>query len=369
MKNILMCASIAALGALALPSAAHDGHDDAPAAVTASGPRRLPDGGVILPKASQRQLAIRTVVAERKRLPRSLELAGKVILDPNAGGMVQSTQAGRVEPGPKGLPSLGRTVRKGDVLAYIRPSNGALERGGQAALAAELRAGKALAEKRVARLEQLDGSVPGKDIEAARHELQSLSGRLAAVAASLSAPEALVAPASGVIASAAAVAGQVVEPRELLFEIVDPGRLRVEALVYDLDAGTDIAGAVASPAAGVALPLDLIGTGRALREQAIPVQFRVRPDGAGAPPLALGQPVRVLAQTRTMLAGIPVAAAAIVKNAANQDIVWVHTEAEHFVPKSVRVAPLDGARVALLDGVEPGERIVVRGASLLNQVR
>ena len=36
-------------------------------------------------------------------------------------------------------------------------------------------------------------------------------------------------PASGVIASANVVAGQVVDARELVFEIVDPSRLRVEA--------------------------------------------------------------------------------------------------------------------------------------------
>lgn len=370
MKKILFAASVALFGAPSLPTQAHDGgHDEAPVAVVASSPQRLPDGSIIFPKASQRQLAIRTIVAEQQPLPRSIELAGKVVLDPNAGGTVQPTQAGRIEAGPHGLPSLGQRVRKGDILAFIRPAAGTFERANQTAQAAELRAGKALAEKRVARLEQLEGSVPHKDIEAARLELQSMSERLAAVSASVTAPEALIAPASGIVASARAVAGQVVDAREVLFEIVDPSHLRIEALAYDAQVAGDIASAVASPGAGIALPLELIGAGRVLREQAIPVQFRIRPDQQGGYLLSVGQALKVLAQTRTTVAGIPVAAAALVKNAANQDIVWVHAEAEHFVPRTVRSALLDGARVAVVDGLKPGERVVVQGASLLNQVR
>src|SRR5436190_143251 len=77
--------------ALALPAFAHEGHDDAPSAPVASSPQRLPDGSVSLPKPSQRQLAIRTIVAEQKTLPQAVELAGKVVIDPNAGGKVQAT--------------------------------------------------------------------------------------------------------------------------------------------------------------------------------------------------------------------------------------------------------------------------------------
>ncbi len=370
MKKILFAASAALIGVAALPSAAHDGgHDEAPVAVIASSPQRLADGSLIFPKASQRQLAIRTIVADQQPLPRTIELAGKVVMDPNAGGTVQPTQAGRIEAGPKGLPALGQPVRKGEVLAYIRPASGTIERANQAAQAAELRAGKAIAEQRLARLEQLEGSVPRKDIEAARLELQSMAERLSAVSASVTQPEALVAPVSGVIASARAVAGQVVDAREVLFEIVDPGQLRIEALAYDADVAGNIAAAVGSPRPGIALPLELIGAGRVLREQAIPVQFRLRPNQQGGQLLSVGQALKVLVQTRTTVAGMPVAAAALVKNAANQDIVWVHAEAEHFVPRTVRSVLLDGARVAVVDGLKPGERVVVQGASLLNQVR
>ena len=45
-----------------------------------------------------------------------------------AGGKVQALVAGRLESGPQGFPSIGQSVRKGDVLAYVVPSSGQIER-------------------------------------------------------------------------------------------------------------------------------------------------------------------------------------------------------------------------------------------------
>ena len=91
----------------------HDHGEEAAPAAGGNAPRRLADGGVFLPKASQRQLGVRTVVAEEASLPATVELTGRVVLDSNAGGKVQPTQAGRIEAGPRGLPQLGQAVRKG----------------------------------------------------------------------------------------------------------------------------------------------------------------------------------------------------------------------------------------------------------------
>ncbi len=369
MKTFIIIIIIALALACATEAPAHDGHADAPAAPIANAPQRMGDGSVFLPKLSQRQMAIRTVLAQRKELARTVELNGKVISDPNAGGKVQASFAGRVEAGPHGLPSLGQSVRKGEVLAYIRPTAAPIERANQLAQAAELRANKTLAQQRLARLEQLAGSVPQKDIDAARLELQSVSERLAAVGASVSGVEALAAPNGGVIAATSVVAGQLVDARELLYEIVDPAGLRIEALAYDAQLAANIAGASVSPAAGSTLALDLVGAGRVLREQAIPIQFRLHGDAGKVALLSLGQPLKVLVQTRARLTGVALPAGALVKNAANEDIVWVHSDAQRFVARTVRSAALDGANVVVTDGIAPGERVVVQGASLLNQVR
>lgn len=341
-------------------------HGAAAAPPPSSSPRRLPDGSVFLPKPAQRQLGVRTQLAEAGELPRVLELNGKVAMDPNAGGTVQPLNAGRIEPGPRGLPNIGQAVRKGEVLAYVRPSTAPIERANQAAQLAELRAARSLAEQRVARLRELADTVPRKDLEAAESEARSLAERVAAVGDGLAAREALVAPVAGVIASAQALAGQVVDARALVFEIVDPTRLRIEALAYEPGITTDLGGA--SLALGeTRVPLRFVGAARSLREQALPLVFRA--EGQALAALALGQPVRVFVQRRQTIRGIAVPAAALMKNPANQTIVWVKTAPEHFAPRSVTVEALDGVRVAITSGLQAGDRVATQGATLINQIR
>ncbi len=369
----LRSSALAAIGlivslAAAAPSLAGEGHDhgDAAPAANSNGPKRQPDGSVFLPKPAQRQLMLRTAPVEETELPRAFELAGKVVMDPNAGGKVQAAVAGRIEAGPQGLPSVGQSVRKGQVLAYVLPSSGALERSGQVAQLAELRAAKSLADKRVARLKELADTVPRKDIEAAEAEAQSLSERIAALGAGLSNRDALVAPVSGVIASSHALVGQVVDARELVFEVVDPTRLRIEALSYDASQALDVAGASLSVGAEK-VALKFLGSARSLREQALPLQFSAA--GQALDRLAVGQPVRVVVQSKSRIKGIAVPVASLLKNPSNQTIVWVKEAPERFEPRVVTYEPLDGASVAVTSGLGAGERVVTQGASLLNQVR
>ncbi len=355
--------------ALCLATQASEGHDHggaAPAAATANGPQRQPDGSVFLPKPAQRQLGVRTLLTEAGKLPRTVELSAVVQMDPNAGGKVQALVAGRLQAGPRGLPSLGQTVRKGEVLGYVLPTAAPLERANQAAQLAELRAAKALADKRVARLNELADTVPRKDIEAAESEAASLAERVAAISTGLTSRDTLVAPASGVVASAHAVAGQVVDARELVFEIVDPARLRIEALAYDTALASNIGGATLA-VGEQRVPLVFVGAGRSLREQALPLTFRAQ--AAALSRLAVGQPVRVFVQTKDKVKGIAVPVASLLKNPANQTIVWVKTAPERFEPRTVTTEPLDGVSVAVTSGLKPGERVATQGATLINQVR
>ncbi|MBZ0143051.1 MAG: efflux RND transporter periplasmic adaptor subunit, partial [Rhodocyclaceae bacterium] len=223
-----------------------------PAEATAA--QRLPDGSLFVPKAVQRQLGLRHVVAEIKDLAATVEFNGKVIADPNAGGRIQATQTGRIEAGPKGLPTLGQKVARGQVLAFLRPTASSIERGNQQAQFAEIDAQLAIAERKRIRYEQLEGVVSTSAIETARLEVDALKKRRAAVGASIGAPEPLVAPVSGVIGAANVVVGQVVEAKEILFEVIDPARLAVEALAYDPALAEGIA-AASSPLPGGTLEL------------------------------------------------------------------------------------------------------------------
>jgi hypothetical protein len=357
--------ALVVLPPLAGADAGHD-HGAAPPPATGNGPQRQSDGSVFLPKPAQRQMGVRTLVAVAGTLPRAVLLPGKVVMDPNAGGRVQALVAGRLEPGPRGLPALGQAVRQGEVLAYVVPSVDPIERSNQSALLAELRANRSLAQKRVARLQELADTVPRKEIEAAESELASLAAREAAVGAGLASRDALVAPVSGVIASARAVAGQVLDARELVFEVVDPARLRVEALAFDTAIAQDVAGAHLA-VNGQKVPLVFVGASRALREQALPLAFRAQGPALGL--LAVGQPVEVVVQTRSRIAGVPLPAAALMRNPANQTVVWVKTAPERFEPRVVTVQPLDGASVAVTSGLRAGERVATQGATLINQIR
>jgi membrane fusion protein, heavy metal efflux system len=370
MKRTLIASTLGLLIALAgtPPALAGPGHDhgDGPPASSANGPQRQADGSVFLPKPAQRQLGVRTQVTEAADLPRSFELNGKVVMDPNAGGRVQPLNAGRIEPGLRGLPNPGQSVRRGEVLAYVVSSAAPIERSNQAAQLAELRAAKSLADKRVARLRELADTVPRKDIEAAESEALGLAQRIAAVGAGVSPREALVAPVSGVIASADVVAGQVVDAREVLFEIVDPARLRIEALAFDAGMAVDI-GSASIAIGQERVPLQFVGAGRSLREQALPLVFRAQ--GRPLAALAVGQPVRVFVQGRDKVKGIAVPASSLMRNPANQTIVWVKTAPERFEPRVVTTSPLDGVTVAVISGLAPGDRVATQGATLINQVR
>ena len=368
MKQVLRIAGLA-LALMGLASHAGEGHDHGDASAAASGgngPQRQPDGSVFLPKPAQRQLGVRTLTAVAGELPRTVELNGRVLMDPNAGGKVQAVVAGRIEAGPRGLPEAGQTVRKGEVLAYVAPTAAPIERSNQAAQLAELRASQALANIRVARLRELSDTVPRKEIEAAESEAASFAARAAAIGAGLNSRDALVAPVSGVIASANAVAGQVVDARELVFEIVDPSRLRIEALAFDTALAADVGGATLA-LGGERVPLRFIGAARSLREQALPLSFGA--EGAVLSKLAVGQPVRVFVQTRQKVKGIAVPVASLMKNPANQTIVWVKTDAERFAPRTVTTEPLDGVDAAVTSGLAPGDRVATQGATLINQVR
>ena len=347
-------------------------HIDGPAASGgAAGPgalMRLPDGGVQVPKRAQRSMGLRTVRTAAGQHATTLTLNARVVLDPRSAGLVQAPVAGRIEAPPSGLPVAGQAVRRGQVLALVHPVLGAAERTAQQASLAELRASRQVAQRRVERLAQLDGVVPAKDIESARVELQSLGERERLLARSLDGAQPLVAPLSGVLASARALAGQVVEPQAVLFEVVDPQRMRVEARVSDPTQAAQVTGGAIPGRPDVTL--QVVGAARVFQDGGVPLTFQARSETAV---LAIGQPLTVVATLSgpgaPLLAGVAVPAEAVVRNPANLPIVWVKASAERFQPVAVQAVPLDAQRVLVTQGLSADQRVVVQGASLINQVR
>jgi membrane fusion protein, heavy metal efflux system len=341
-------------------------HLDGAASPTGSGLTRLPDGSVNVPKLSQRRMQIRTVLAPQTEAGATVELNGRVVIDPNAGGRVQAVHGGIVEAGPQGLPAAGQAVRKGQVLAYLKHHAEPFAEAAQQAELANLRASRQIAEQRLQRLEALEGTTPRKEIDAARAELAGLRAREASIGGSLRAREAIVAPVAGVIARAELLVGQVVEARELMFEIVDPARLMVEATTSDATLAKRIDTARLAAPAGH--PLRLVGAAGTLRDGVLPLTFRASV-ASDAAPLALGQPVTVVVQLRDKVKGVVLPSSALVRNPANEPVVWIKSGAERFIPQPVEARPLDGNTVVVTRGLAPDNRVVVQGAALVNQIR
>lgn len=372
-------AAVAALAFLAssMPAESHPGHgdDDTPVSredldsstLPPNSPRRLPDGSLFVPKQAQLVLGIRTAISRHGEASRVVRLVGRVAADPAASGTVQSTMPGRVELAPGGLPRVGQRVVRGEVLASIAPVINAIDRGNILQQLALIDRDLTTLKQRAEEAVNSDSDI--KLTNAITGEVETLLRRRAAINRIIVDREGmqipLRAPADGVISVANAVAGQIVESRTTLYEIVDPERVWVEASGYDPTLLDAIAGASAVTADGRALPLSYLGHGPKLNQQAIPILFHVQEPTM----LPIGTPVLVLVETRDKHKGIILPPAAVVRNPAGQAIVWQHTGAERFVPLLVRVEPVDGKSIAVVSGLAEGRRVVVVGAELLSQVR
>ncbi len=354
----------------ATSASAHEGHDHGPEpAIMVNGDQRAmrqPDGSVFVPKPIQRIFGLRTIEARPGRYARTAELPGRIIPDPNASGYVQTAIGGVLSPPPGGFPRLGTQVKEGDILAYVTPPLAAIDVSDMRQKQGELDQQIAIVQRRLARQESLvtSGAVARTTLEETRLELEGLRDRRAALDTIRNEPQPLIAPVSGIIAEGTPITGQIAQTNAVVFHIVTPGRLWVEALSFDTVTQSGPASAKASN--GKTLALTFRGSGLADRSQSIPVHFSVE---EGSKELRPGQFVTVFTETGETRSGIALPRTAIVRTANGQDFVFEHTTAERFDPRPVRIEPLDATRVLVATGIEAGKRIVVQGAELLDHVR
>lgn len=349
----------------------HEGHDHGSASVPApsgDAPSRLSDGSIFLPKPTQRLLDVRTIVARPEEAFRAVSLIGRVIADPNRSGLVQSINGGRILSPDNGLPALGQTVTKGDVLALVEQALSQADQTGIAEQVGAIEQEIAVAEAKLERVRTLAarGVSAQSQVTDAETELAGLRRRLDIFADVRSAPETLRAPVDGVIASVNIVAGQVVGPEDTVFHIIDPDGLWVEALIYGQIDPSTLSGASVSAADGTAIALRFIGFSKALQQQATRVQFAIVDP---SPTMGVGQPVQVFARSGDVVSAMVLPREAVLTGANGESLVWRHAEAERFEPRPVRTEPFDATRVIVRAGLAEGDRIVVRGSELINQVR
>lgn len=327
--------------------------------------QRMPDGAVFVPKPSQRILGLANLKVAHAAHQQVTTLPGRIVPDPNASGVVQASVAGRISAPPGGFKRLGTRVRAGDVLAVVQPAISTADLASQTQQIRELEQQIALISRRLERYRQIAaGIVTRAQVEDTELELAGLQARRQAVERVQREPEQLRAPVEGVLAAANIVAGQMADPNAILFHIVDPGRLWVEALSYIGIVAGDRGSAVLPD--GRALRLAFEGAGLSDRNQSVPLHFSILHTEAG---LRLGQLVSVQMVTGLVHEGLAVPRASVIRAANGTMLVYEQSNPERFVPREVRVEPLDAERVLVLSGLEPGKRIVTTGAELLHQVR
>ena len=369
-RAVLVAAVGFAAFLIAQTAHSHEGEDHSTPAITRPfAPRdiaqMLSDGSVFVPKSTQRILAIRTVVTEPAVYRRTIELPGRIIPDPNASGFVQAAVGGRLSPPEGGFPRLGTPVKKGDVLAYVTPPLQAIDVSDMRQRQGELDQQISIAERRLTRYEALvpSGAVSRVQLDETKLELQGLKERRASLDKVRRETEALVAPVDGIIADGTPVAGQIAQTNAVVFHIIDPARLWIEALSYESLPSLQRATARVGEKE---LNLAFRGAGFADRNQSIPIHFAIEGDVAG---IRVGQFVTVHAETPDELKGLAVPRASIVRSTAGQDLVYEHVSAERFEQRPVRIEPLDGQRVLISQGVLPGKRVVIQGAELIDHIR
>ncbi len=331
-------------------------------------PRRLADGQLFFPKELQRHFAIRTALVQMADHQLSLRLQARVIADPRAKGVVQSSQLARVVAPAEGMPLPGQAVTEGQILAWLQPVDTAIEQGNQQALLAELDALIRITRDRVQRFTRLASAVPKAELETAQTELKALERRRDHVKQSVNQAMPVLAATSGVISQTRVSAGEIVEPKQVLFELHNPTQLWVEAKAFAVPQGLQPSQQVsAMTLAKQPLVLNYIGHSSAMVQQSLAVWFTVQPELTAQ--LVTEQPLEVFLPMGEVKTGLAVAKTALLKLDDGQQALWVHTEPELFQLVRVSIAPLDAEHVWVSTGLNAGSRVVTQGAALLAQVR
>lgn len=176
------------------------------------------------------------------------------------------------------------------------------------------------------------------------------------------------APAAGIVTNIRAAVGATVAPGgDPLLELGDPSRLQIVAHVTE----SDLARISVGEAAEVGLP----SIGARLSARIETLNPRVDPESRRAQVyLGLAAPAAnlregMLAQVSMLAAaesGVRLPVAAVLIKDGKQRVVYVELPDGKFEPREVQTGRVRDGRVAILKGIAPGERVVVRGALLLD---
>jgi RND family efflux transporter MFP subunit len=306
------------------------------------------------------------------------------LIKPLSGGeaIVSAPAAGRFTA--RTLLGIGTVVRAGQEVGRIQPrlSDDGSDRATMAAVVAEAEASAEAARSDLARAERLlaERAVPGRRVEEAQRALKVAEARLAASRARLAQRDetlrtgggaaagnafVLRAPIDGRIAEVFAALGASYDEGAPLFRVVRTDRVELQAHVPVSDVPLiSVVTEIALEIPGRADPLVVAADHRHdagvidPATKALPVQFHV--DNRGGE-LLIGQTATAILYTGRS-ERMPVVPREAVLTEAGRPYVFVQLGGESFVRRFIEVAARDGDVVGVRSGLEPGERVVTRGA-------
>lgn len=338
-------------------------------------------GEISFLKEQQWTLEFGTVLAEIRPLRPSVTVPG--IVRPRAGGeaVLSAPVPGRIDPSPS-APVPGSVVPAGAILARIVPSSDDLR--DAAVLRAELveaEESHRLVLRERERAERLveARALPARRLDEAWAAVAASEARLAAVRERTLRFEALSgsrgsvggaflvrAPFDGVVSEVRFASGGSVEEGAALLTIVDADRVHVVAVVPESsDSGLDsIEGGEIVLDGGPPIALSRpISVGRVVEPLARTIEVRFAFDNRTAR-LPVGRSVSLRLFTGTEAPGVAIPDSSIVDD-AGRPVAFVQRGGESFERRPVRLGARAGGQVHVLEGIEPGERVVHRGAHLV----
>lgn len=354
-----------AVAALALTLGACGKHSDAPASKAKAAPE---SAGVAVSAAQKQFLGIEPVVASGSH--EVLALPGRITFSPQAQSSVGATVAGRVD---QLIARAGEVVKAGAPLLTIESADAAAARAVLDQSATRLATAEAVYRRNVEMVERGVGlEFERQEAEArlkeARTEHERARQAVALIGAGSGSRVTVRAPSAGVVMAIRVAVGATVAPGgEPLLELGDPARLQAVADVPE--------GELSRIAIGQEADVDLPALATRVAAKVESLNPRVDPESRRAQAyLALAKPVDglragMLAQIALHVRaqqGMSVPVSAVLIKDGKRRVVYVERADGGFELREVRIGRNRDGQVEILSGLTPGERIVVRGALLLD---
>jgi RND family efflux transporter MFP subunit len=339
-------------------------------------------------KEQQWKVDFTTAEVTRRSLRRSITATGTIKARSDGEALVGAPTAGHLLPG-ESFPRLGARISRGDPLAVIAPRVAgevdvtSLELGVQRARSelqlavrerkrlADLVSQQAAPQRRLNEAESVE-RVARAELKAAIQRLDQYQRTLGTAGSTEGAAVTVRAPIDGTLADIRVTAGSFVDEGQPMFHIVETDRLWLEASVAEVDLGRlgeptgawfEVEGFDQTFAIDPATGGKLVAFGSVVDpvRRTAPLVFEFT-NVEGRLRVGMFAQVHIWSGERIEDKAIPVEA---LVDEAGQDVAYVMLGGESFERRVLRLGIREGHYVQVESGLEPGERIVTRGAYLV----